>query len=37
VLKKVNVPAATIPDGYVKPDGTLPLTENGDYDVTYYK
>ena len=37
VLKQVNVPASTIPDGYVKPDGTLTLTENGDYDVTYYK
>lgn len=27
----VNVP---IPDGYVKPNGTLNITENGEYDVT---
>ena len=29
----VNVP---IPDGYVKPEGNLPIAENGDYDVTNY-
>lgn len=29
----VNVP---IPDGYVKPSGTLNVTENGTYDVTSY-
>ena len=30
----VNVP---IPDGYIKPAGTLDITENGEYDVTAYE
>lgn len=30
---KVNVP---IPEGYVKPEGTLEITQNGEYDVTQY-
>lgn len=30
----VNVP---IPDGYVKPVGAFPMTENGTYDVTRYE
>lgn len=29
----VSVP---IPDGYIKPSGTLPVTKNGEYDVTEY-
>lgn len=29
----VNVP---IPDGYIKPSGTFPITENGEYDVAQY-
>lgn len=29
----VNVP---VPDGYIKPSGTLEVTENGTYDVTAY-
>lgn len=31
VTANVNVP---IPDGYIKPSGTLNITENGEYDVT---
>lgn len=27
----------TIPEGYIKPEGNLDITENGDYDVTYKK
>ena len=27
----------TIPEGYVKPEGTLSINANGDYDVTYKK
>lgn len=29
----VNVP---VPDEYIKPSGTLPVTKNGEYDVTQY-
>jgi len=32
----VNVPA-TVPEGYVKPEGTKEITSNGDYDVTEYE
>lgn len=31
---EVNVP---IPEGYIKPSGTLEITENGTYDVTEYE
>lgn len=30
----VNVP---VPEGYIKPEGTLEITENGEYDVTAYE
>lgn len=34
----VSVPAeiGDIPDGYIKPSGTLTITENGTYDITEF-
>lgn len=34
-LSKVTV--NPIPDGYIKPEGTLDITKNGEYDVTNYE
>lgn len=35
-IQAALVGKSTIPDGYVKPEGTKAITENGVYDVTNY-
>jgi hypothetical protein len=34
VVVKVNEGESKIPEGYIKPEGSLPITENGTYNVT---